>query len=119
MMIRTLAGLIATSALLTGCFFLEDGNGDTRERIRGYTYCGEFALEEVYCSPGQYCEDTTFSICTQGCLSDVNCASNQYCDINGQGQTGTCRNELESTARALEADVGIGADAGYGGDAGR
>lgn len=117
MNMRMVLALALAAGALSGCFFLDDESGDPRERIRGYTYCGEFTFEEVWCSPGQYCEDTTFSECGFGCLSDVNCASNQFCDVPGQGELGTCRNAFHSTVGALESDAGLGADAGWGGDA--
>lgn len=112
--------LACVAALLslasTACFFIDDE--PTATAARGYTYCGEFANEEVWCHPGQYCDDPVFTECRIGCLSDVNCASNQFCDITAPNEPGTCRNNA-TIEHGLTADTGLGGDAGIGGaDAG-
>lgn len=117
---RTVLAAIAAlclGAVASGCVFMDDDSGP---RVRGYTECGDF-LGGATCSPGQYCADPGFSECALGCLSDVNCASNQACVKAGNAQIGVCENVVSSvatSARALYADVGVGADA-FGGDAGR
>ncbi len=89
-------------ALAMGCVFLDD---DPTER--GYTECGSFLGGET-CSPGQYCEDPSWSECALGCLSDVNCASNQYCAKTGsQEAVGVCQNIRTTVTPALSTDAGF------------
>ncbi|MFT4705003.1 MAG: hypothetical protein ACI81R_002711 [Bradymonadia bacterium] len=95
---------------LAGCEFMDDDN--PHAGVRGFTYCGEDFADDVYCSPGQWCENQTFNDCEIGCLSDVNCASNQACMIDTPGQPGTCAN-LYNSSRGLEsADAGASVDVG-------
>lgn len=114
--------LLSLGVWLTGCGFLHDdifhGDDHPQADVRGFTYCGEGFDGDVYCSPGQYCENQTWNDCEAGCLSDVNCASNQFCDIRYGDPVGTCVNAYHSTVGALEADAGSSDDASPGLDAG-
>ncbi len=107
-MLRHVIALLAPVLLLSisGCVFLDDETD-----IRGYTECGSFLGGES-CSPGQYCEDPTFSECDNGCLSDVNCASNQYCYKTGGQNVGICENTRSSYQALGSADAGIDAASG-------
>ena len=110
MHLRLLIPTLALALSTVGCFFIDEEPASNTASTRGYTYCGDFANEEVWCHPGQYCEDPVFTECEIGCLSDVNCASNQFCDITAPGEPGTCRNSA-TIEHGLTSDAGYGADA--------
>ncbi len=104
---------LSVSAVVTSlaaCGFLDD---DEMPRIRGYTSCGDFMSDDVWCQPGQFCADSTFSDCDIGCLSDVNCASNQVCVITDPREPGYCEN-IRAVASALEGSASLALDgSGY------
>lgn len=94
--------LTAATAFAPGCAFLDLGE-DPPPQVRGYTACGDFMGDNVYCAPGQYCAESTWSECDIGCLSDVNCASNQTCVIIRPLEPGYCEN-LRIVPRSLASD---------------
>jgi hypothetical protein len=78
--------------LAPGCLIIDQTGGE--EMSRGYNECGDFGADgTVYCQPGEYCEDPTFSDCKPGCLSNENCAEDQRCVKSDGRQVGACQNK--------------------------
>lgn len=85
-----------------GCVFIDEGPfGASQADEQGYTECGDFFADpgdHIYCQPGQYCVDPTFSECEAGCLSNENCAEDQRC-VKGDGyDIGTCQAKIKRPA---------------------
>ena len=89
---RTLSQLALAALALqfsTACLILD---GLSEEDRPGYTACGDFLSDgTVYCAPGSYCEDPTFSECLPGCLSNDNCNDEQRCIKSDGDNLGTCQ----------------------------
>lgn len=94
------AGLGAVMILGSGCLVLGDDILND-EKEQGFTECGDFLADlgdNIYCQPGQYCDDPTFSECLEGCLSNENCAEDQRCVKADGDQVGSCQAEIKRPA---------------------
>lgn len=96
MMKRAALGLVMVAGLAQGCLVF--GQDDVKQ---GYTECGDFFADigdHIYCQPGTYCADSTFSECKMGCTSNENCAEDQRCVKADGTQLGACQATIKRPA---------------------
>lgn len=84
--------ILAVMMVMSGCLLIEDD----QPPAKGHTACGDFISDgTVFCAPGSYCVDPTFSECRPGCLSNENCAEDQRCVKADGSNLGTCQNQFK------------------------